>query len=251
MRYRVWAMCVGLGLCWASACAFPTIEFVGSNDDDGTGATGGNGGAAGSMTGNGGFGGAEDCVVGEEGACDAGQKCSVISPDTGATGCVPAGLQEPWTRCFSDTDCSNGDWCDVITKVCHPVCQSSAQCTEAGANCVPARTASGSDIPGGLKICTPNCHPMTAAPCNQANGQVSCYYDVSLSLWDCTQTDGHAVGESCMGNDDCSIGLACPTSNTCRTWCNTPNDWCVLFVSICVPTDPVVLHNGQPYGLCE
>jgi hypothetical protein len=240
------------------ACAFPNIEFNPESDDGSTGpGTGGVGGTAlgGGPTAVGGAGGTGPiCIIGMPGQCDAGQKCS-IDPNTGQAGCVTAGDRPEWTRCFTDGDCMDGLWCDGLTGVCHPTCDNSAQCAGANAQCISGTNDMGQTV--GLRICTADCHPVTAAPCSNAHGKTTCYYNVGGSYWDCVQTAGLLHNTSCDSVADCDRGLVCAGDpGVCREWCAPTDTTCdapgcsILNPCLCSGTNPAVQWSTTEFGIC-
>jgi len=231
-----------------AACAFPSIDFRPADEDDAgpsssSGGLGGMGGTGGSPS-VGGGGGEPSCTPGDPNACP-GQKCSA-DENTGVIGCYTAGDRQAWSKCFSDADCVNGTFCDGDTKICHPVCESSAQCGP-GQQCIFARGAQLQTL--SLKMCTSNCSPLDASPCDDTQ-KTTCYYDVQNALWDCTETTGLEQGEACTGKKDCNRGLVCVAGGTCEEWCYPIDDFCGAGLCF-APMNISPEWQGNAIGICS
>jgi hypothetical protein len=218
-----------------------------------TGGNGGTGGVvgmggAGASTGGAGGGPGTCGVIGGDGCAD-GYKCSVVEKETGALGCVPAGPRAKWQRCDNDSDCGERLWCDVFTRVCHPLCSGVDECFGGESACVGASTGGSSDIPG-LRICTSGCHPILTDPCNDGGGEVSCYHDAGADTWDCIESLGGAWGADCTSDRDCADGLFCLGGNTCAQWC-TPVGETASCIFQCNAVNPAVTYGGDGYGVCD
>ena len=176
-------------------------------------------------------------------------KCSVDA-ETDLVACVVAGDRPAWGRCFFDTDCQTGTFCDGPTEVCHPICHGASQCGRGG-QCIPARGDDGRVIGADLSICTSNCEPISADPCDQSFGNTSCIYDPGGGYWDCTMTTGLAEGSACAGPKECNMGLVCLAEGTCRAWCTPLDQSCDGAASLCTSTNPATTWNDQEMGVCQ
>lgn len=251
VRYLASLSVVALGF---AACAFPSIDFLPVDEDDGdpssSSSAGGIGGAGGVAAAGGQGGTIATCVVGDADSCPSGSKCS-YDEVTGTIDCVVAGNRPAWSRCVSDGDCEPGTFCDGVTEVCHPVCQSAAQCDSPASQCIPATDTTGMGVPG-FKVCTSNCNPLTANPCSNQHGNTTCYYNPGGSYWDCIKTVGLATGTGCNGPTDCARGLVCPASNMCMPWCASVGDpFCDGFNTFCYGANPMISWQGQEIGICD
>jgi hypothetical protein len=226
--------------------------------DEGTTSTGAGGATTG--PGGGGAGGDEDaCVLGELGSCGSGSKCSVVDPVSGEVACVTAGAIGPWATCNVDTDCVELTYCDSLTGVCKPLCDSEDDCPGDG-RCVQAHVSLGEPITG-LSLCTAGCQPLTGDPCAVASGDVACIAhnpgDDVTSL-DCAASGGAPEDAVCSAQtaassrSDCDNGLMCVLAGNqqlCKRWCSSPGSQ-----AECDPgetcSDAGVSHMGTPYGVC-
>jgi hypothetical protein len=223
-----------------------------------SGGAAGDGAGAGAPTGGGpgstGSAGSSACSIFSPNDCGAGKKCSIADESTGLTACVKAGNRTAWTKCGGDGDCAAALFCDHLTGVCKPVCMAAGDCPEPSgkAQCVDALTDGLKKIPG-LKICTAHCHPETAAPCDDAFGPVTCYYDIPYVEFDCAQTPNLGNGASCKGIPlaACADGLGC-VNDTCRKWCSppTPLSSDCPWAGTCGALNPKVQYEGAEYGVC-
>ena len=215
-------------------------------------ATGGEGGMAGSGGQGGELGGAGgeapiDCELGKIGSCGLGRKCSVN--DEGATGCVLAGSRTAFQRCEADVDCGDGSWCDIAqTRVCKPICQNADSCPPNG-RCVAATGPAAEAV--GLKICTSNCEPIGALPCDVA-GNVTCIN--GIDGFDCAASEGGGYGLTCMVSEDCMAGLLCIAqgngTSLCQAWCTPTGTNADCMGGFCSNLGPPALHDGVEYGGC-
>ncbi|HHH27046.1 MAG TPA: hypothetical protein ENK57_01685 [Polyangiaceae bacterium] len=240
-----------------AACAFPSIDFRPADEDDGntsstssSGGAGGTGGVGGAPSVGGTGGTIATCVVGDPNSCPLGSKCS-YDELSGTIDCVVAGNRPAWTRCASDGDCETGTFCDGVTAVCHPVCQSAAQCGTTASQCILATDTAGMTIPG-FRVCTSNCSPFDASPCSDAAGNTTCYYNPGGSYWDCTKTVGLTQDSNCNGEQQCGRGLVCEAgSNTCLPWCVPVGDvFCSGISSVCAGVNPMISWEAQEIGIC-
>jgi len=261
MRLLSAGLLFGLGtLTLFAACGFPDFQYEtegegGSSSTTGTGGgTGGTitGGTGGTSTGQAGEGGTGGCSLYEPGGCEPGQKCTVTDPATGTIGCGLAGLKNLWERCNDDTDCVAGTWCDLVLNVCKPWCQGMTDCSFDGGTyqgeCVVARQANETIIPGNPKHCESNCEPISGAPCVTSDS-VTCLF-VGEGAFDCARSQNHTVGSACDDSQDCAAGLVCVGSSPeCRQWCTPPAFFgCGLLD--CTPLNPQIFYAGNEYGAC-
>lgn len=206
-------------------------------------------------------GAAATCTVGALGSCGAGQKCSVVDPFSGEIDCVAAGSGGPFAACELDSDCQELTFCDGLTGVCKPLCDSEDDCAGDG-RCVDAVLSIGEPIPG-LKLCTAGCQPLTGVPCDLALGDVACAAhnpgDDVPSL-DCVASQGAAEDAPCTqqsavsSRTECAQGLSCAFvtgqgSAFCKRWCSAPGAQAECDAGeTCVDTG--LTHMGTPYGIC-
>jgi hypothetical protein len=182
----------------------------------GTGTASGAGGGSSTVgAGSGGAGGQGACDVstlGTASGCERGQKCSIASLPDGPPGCVSAGNRPGWSACDVDAQCAVGTWCDLLHGVCRPVCNAGA-CAGDG-SCVPAPDGGGGSVRG-LQVCTSDCDPVSANPCSQAHGDVTC--GRTIDGLDCVDSGG--MTSRCSLDRDCAPGLACWNAAACYEWC--------------------------------
>lgn len=184
--------------------------------------------------------------------CPDDQKCSFLD-EAGTRGCVARGDRPAWAACRADTECSAGTWCDPVTSVCRPICDDASSCPEDGGECLPGTHADGVEIPG-LQLCTSNCDPLSALPCDPSHGPTTCFFDNDQRHWNCSATPGVPAGSPCSELSDCGVGSACVTfgaaGSRCVPWCENIGDDCVFGFGTCTAVTPAALHNGVEYGVC-
>ncbi len=204
-------------------------------------------------TGSGGVGGVGTCTLGDIGACGGGQKCTVVEIASGKIGCGTAGPKMIWQKCTSDGDCADGLWCDQLLQTCKPFCTSAGQCMfDVQGECVAALKPDKQAIPGNVRHCISNCHPMNGLPCD-VNGNVTCVY-IGSDGFDCARSEGKLAGSACTGSMNCAPGLVCAgTGNDkkCRKWCTPPtvlNFDCIP--NECLPLNPKIVYQTYDMGAC-
>ena len=250
------------GACAFVACAFPEFHYRGENATSSKasssvastgGASGVGGKGASSSTGGAGVGGAGGAMggwqLGKVGACKAGEKCTITNLATGTVGCGKAGPKTVWHTCTEDVDCVDGTWCDVLYSVCKPICGGAGDCQFAmQGDCVPALDGKKAQI-GKLKICTPNCDPKTAAPCD-AMGHVTCI--IRGTGTDCAKSGDLGSTQPCKEQQDCAPGYVCINGSGCALWCKTPGKFGGEFGSFgyCYSFDPKFFYNMKELGSC-
>ena len=183
-------------------------------------------------------------------SCGDGQRCTIIDPTTGKTGCVAQAATplHPYDACNSDKECPAGSWCDGRTQACMLFCKSATDC--GGNDCVASYyTANGKAItvPGGASVCVANCDPVSAVPCGQ---HATCGYDPQVGVMDCFASSDLTAGQKCMYINDCGPSLVCV--GTCERWCNPPgqaSQTCAggpcAMISNLAP-----MYDGKLYGAC-
>jgi hypothetical protein len=225
----------------------------------GTAASGAGGGGA-HGGGAGGGGGAGPCALGTYGSCGAGKKCTVVDTSTGATGCITAGPHQAWSLCAADSECEELTYCEKISHVCKPLCVDAASCLGDGV-CLPAKITY-SDFVTGLSVCSSDCDPLSAVPCDDSYGPSTCQIvNIPSGIgFDCIASTDGPVGTACTPEDlddyttECADGLACIGSGQdlhCLAWC-TPigaQAQCSSGV-MCTALGMEVLHQGVSYGYC-
>ncbi len=212
------------------------------------GGAGGEGGADGGMGGIGGTAPIE-CDLGEIGVCGTNMKCGVLDPETGDTGCILAGQRGPFARCDADVDCADGLWCDVErSNVCKPICENADVCPS-GSRCVAATGTTAESV--ALKVCTANCEPITAAPCDVSTN-VTCVN--GIDGFDCAASAGGGYGLECMTSEDCMAGMLCIFQgmgvSLCQAWCTPTGNNAECMSGFCSALGPPALHDGVEYGGC-
>lgn len=242
------------------ACSYPEFEFV---DDEGSGAApatststtggGGGGGAGAASTSTGGGEPACNLLDPNDPTCEAGTKCGVVDVDAGTIGCVEAGTRPPWARCDADAECGAGLYCDPVTSVCRPYCQSANNCPSSNAKCVDARKAGGALIPG-IKVCTAHCHPQSAVPCSDSAGPTTCFFNTQLVETDCGATKNFSFEAPCETVLDCRRGALCVADDgetRCREVCSSPGNQAECFLNeLCFDTNPKLDYEETTYGIC-
>jgi hypothetical protein len=255
MRRLFW-MTGGLGLAALAAtqCGYPSFDFSPLPSSSSSGSSGG-------MAGTGGMGDSASttstgtmtaaCRLTHDAEdCPPGDRCTVISLNTGKTGCVPVASQtrKLYEDCADDSVCPAGAWCDLRTLVCMPFCEALSDCT--AGDCVPARNVNGKLI---ASVCTANCNPTSASPCA---GKTNCVYDSMLGDFDCFKSQGNMEFDSCAVSTDCGHGLVCADDGTgglCVRWCH-PVD---TSPSVCAGGTCTAFTNLTPqwmnetYGYCN
>ncbi len=232
---------IGIGLLVAATarCGYPDFQF-----SSGTGASGSTSSA--SASGSGGSG--TSCHLLGASGCGAGQRCTIVDANTGATGCVAQAAKPlgPYDSCDTDTRCPASTWCDGRTGVCMPFCQSAADCHQN--DCVAAYDVSQKTVPGGVSVCVADCDPVSAAPCGHG---ATCSYDPTVGSMDCFSSPELAVGDPCMYLNDCGPGSVC-VGDTCQMWCAPVNasspdcngGECGMFTNL------TPMYKMQTYGSC-
>ncbi len=251
-----------------SACVFPEFNYL----DEGSGGDGG--GVGGAIT-SGGFGGGggmattvgggdagsggtplpcEVANLGLTGLCPANQKCTVVNPTTGEVGCGTAGTKARWATCTDDSDCQDGDFCDLNRHVCKPFCRNVADCDAFEGECVPAKQQGASnppDIPGNVKTCVAMCSPLNGAPCPSGQN-VTCAY-IGGNRFDCAESENLNIGSECDEQTDCALTLGCVDTLglSCEQWCspigsNHPN----CFIINCSSLGTQLFYKGMEIGSC-
>jgi hypothetical protein len=243
-RRRLEGMALGVGLAVAAAgCGYPQFSFTGA---------GGSGGASSSHSGGGA--GAPCQVLHDTADCGASGRCTVVDTTTGALGCVTVSSspQMQFDACTDDQMCAAGTWCNLLTLVCSPFCDSASGCGDGA--CIGAVDASDTPIPG-ITVCTAHCDPIQASPCGSG---ATCVYDPDDSQFDCAASAFVPVDMSCEQSSDCGRGLVCAgdaSGGLCVPWCepvNTQPDNCGG--GYCDPlagagTSPIT-YDGTVYGYC-
>ncbi len=235
----------------AAACSDGEVDYRGPVDAGGTGGEDAAGGQGGETP--------PDCVLGALGDCGPGEKCAVVDPQTGEVACSAAGNGAPWSLCQTDTNCPELTYCDALTRVCKPLCDSADDCAGEG-RCVGAVAALGEPIPG-LSLCTSGCSPLTGAPCHLGAGDVACVPhnpgDDVTSL-DCVASAGGPVDTPCgmqtatSSQSDCAHGLVCVAvggDNACKSWCTAPGQQAECAAGETC-TDTGLTSQGQALGVC-
>lgn len=234
-----------------SGGATSTTSTAGGNGGMAT-STANTGGATSSSTGAGGSGGSggsgvcDASTIGTTIGCPAGSKCSATSPPNGPPGCVPAGNRPAWSECTVDTQCQAGTWCDLVRKVCKPVC-SNAACPTSG-SCIPAPSGNGGNV-ANVMVCVADCEPVGATPCNQSQGDVACVR--TPDGLDCMESGSVAKLGSCTSDYRCAPGLVCYANSYCEEWCTIGGNDCPGGY-FCVSLNPQVMSGdgNTEYGVC-
>ncbi len=237
----------------------PTETVSSSSSSAASGGTGGGtstssaGGATSSSSstgggGNQGGGGGVPAVcdvstLGTASGCGSNMKCSVTNVQTGTPGCVPAGPRVPWSACTVDSQCEAGTFCDLILKVCKPVC-TNATCQSG--NCIQAEFGNG-NIPN-LMVCVADCEPVGATPCSQSPESVSCVRK-SYGM-DCEASDGLPYNADCSVDHQCAPGLVCWNNSKCYDWCTIGGTPCQGLS--CLSLSPAAMSGDgmTEYGFC-
>lgn len=234
-----------------SACAFPEFQF---DDEDGDGGAAGMSSMSSSSATSASGGGMIGCTLGEIGACGEGSKCTVVNVDSGDVGCGLAGPRMAWQTCNADSDCVDPTWCDRLYSVCKPFCDSAAACTDDNFNgqCVALRKDAMTEIPGGARHCTADCHPKSSMPCDSSDF-VTCIY--TGQGFDCARSQNLQQTAACRVSADCKAGLVCVTvsgQSNCEEWCTPSDDFSgdCGGVGYCYPLNPAVTYHGIEYGSC-
>ncbi|MEZ4443522.1 MAG: hypothetical protein R3B72_30905 [Polyangiaceae bacterium] len=227
----------------------------GATGSGGSGAQGGSGGAAGvggmgsGGMGDGGQGGTPVCdldTLGTDIGCQPGFKCSITTVPNGPPGCVSAGSRPAWAECNVDGQCAVGTWCDLVRHVCKPVCNN-ATCPGDGL-CKPAPDGNGGNV-SSLQVCTADCEPVGATPCNQSSGDVTCVR--TPDGLDCMTSSSLAKYASCVTDYQCSPGLVCYAQSYCDEWCTVGGNDCPGGY-FCAALNPQVFSQSGliEYGIC-
>ena len=113
-------------------------------------------------------------------SCGSGQRCTIVDPPTGKTGCVAVGPSalRAYDACANDSECPAGTWCDGRTGTCMQLCHSASDC--GGNNFVATYYVDKNKVvtvPGGASVCVADCNPVSAVPCGSA---ATCAYDAQV-----------------------------------------------------------------------
>jgi hypothetical protein len=114
-----------------------------------------------------------------------------------------------------------GTWCDLVREVCKPVCNANA-CPGNG-SCNPAPDGN-SGVVTDLMVCTADCEPVGASPCNQSSGDVTCVR--TPAGLDCMTSGGLSEPQSCVTDYQCAPGLMCYSGSYCNKWCTVGGNDC-------------------------
>ena len=133
---------------------------------------------------------------------------------------------------------------------CQKYCDDDAGCQLPGGRCVL-------DVndPGGVKVCTENCDPVSNSGCSFPGNKCEVAQDDNMAGFSmCMPAGIGGQGAACASSADCSGGHGCLTIDSqqlCRKWC-TVNGTCNSCAGAQYGTFPApgLLIGAVEYGAC-
>lgn len=213
---------------WCVGCASSTAEDAASSSVGGqggasatTGSTGG--GTAGSGGDGGGLGGtggaapmcSEDpCkLTSPQCGCSDGEMCTLRAD--GERTCGPAGTAQVGEVCNASKLCAPGALClglgSNFEGLCRAFCDDDSDCGNGpGAGCA-LRVGTTGGAPAEDRMCSESCHLVTNDGCPVEGTRCVA---ITTTRTACASAGAGALGDTCIGESDCGVGLGCVASPT-------------------------------------
>ncbi len=205
--------------------------------------------------------GCTPCTLSPQCGCPAMYACDLDGSmlATGGTTCrnvITMGTET--STCGSVTACAAGYTClgALGGMACSKFCSTDADCTGPGGLCeITITFGSPPMMVPGVKVCSPNCNPLSASGCPATWG-CHVYYNSmdSREFTSCSASGAGGQNAACTDDSSCMAGFSCVnngTSTVCLKNCQlTPPAGTCPGASSCVGFSHPAVIGTVEYGVC-